>query len=82
MEGVKFGELLNFGDWKILIWQTCGHVPLSMHIMAQNGRFLFWQMAIKMPNSPNLTPPKISHYTVYCTCTCVHAHVRTMYMYL
>ena len=43
-------------------------MPLSMRIMAQNGRFLFWRMAIKMPNSPNLIPSKISRYTVY---TCI-----------
>ena len=35
--GVKFGELLNFGDWQILIWRISSHVPLSMRIMAQNG---------------------------------------------
>ena len=32
----------KIGDWQILIWQICGHVPFSMHIKAQNGRFLFW----------------------------------------
>ena len=33
--------------------------------MAQNGRFLFWRMAIKTPNSANLAPSKISCCTVY-----------------
>ena len=46
MERLKFGELLNFGDWQVLL----GHVPLSMHIMVQNGRLLFSQMAIKTSN--------------------------------
>ena len=44
--------MANFGDWRVLIWRICDHVPLSMHIMAQNGGFLFWQMAIKIPILP------------------------------
>ena len=35
--GTKFWLFTKFGDWRI-----CGHVPLSMCIMAQNGGFLFW----------------------------------------
>ena len=23
LEGVNFGELLNFGDWEVLIWRIC-----------------------------------------------------------
>ena len=41
--GTKFWQIANFFfyDWRVLIWQICGHVSLSMHMMAQNGRFLF-----------------------------------------
>ena len=41
---------------------------------AYNGsKWLFWRMAIKTPNSPNLIPSKISCYIDIhvCTCTCV-----------
>ena len=47
LEGVKFGKLLNFDDWRILIWQISGHVPLSMCIMAQNGGFYFGEWLSK-----------------------------------
>ena len=30
-------KCLIFGNWWVLIWQICGHVPLNMHIMVQNG---------------------------------------------
>ena len=65
LEGVIFCELLNFWFWRVLIWRFCGHVPLRMCMMTQNGRFLFWQMAVKTPNLPNLTPSKISCCMVY-----------------
>ena len=30
-----------------LIWQICGHVPLSMRIMTQNGGFYFGEWISK-----------------------------------
>ena len=76
--GNKFCELLNFWFWRVLIWRFCGHVPLRMCMMTQNGRFLFWRIAIKTPNLPNLpylAPSKFSCCTVYMymymyTCSC------------
>ena len=57
--GIKFKQF--FGDWRVLIWCICGHVPLSMLVTVQNGRFYF---AIKMPNSPKLSPSKITSCTL------------------
>ena len=45
--GTKIGELLNFGDWWILIWRICGHMPLSMRIKAQIGGFYFGEWLSK-----------------------------------
>ena len=46
LEGINL-ELLNCGYWQILILQICCHVPLSMHIMAQNGGFYFDEWLLK-----------------------------------
>ena len=39
--GPKFGELLYFCGWRIIIWQIGRHVSLSMHTVNENGRFNF-----------------------------------------
>ena len=52
MEGVKFGEWLNFGDWRILIWPICGHVP-------HNGSK--WQISISVNGYQNVKFAKFSY---------------------
>ena len=41
LEGAKFGELLNFCGWRILLWRIGRHVPLSMCTVNENGKFNF-----------------------------------------
>ena len=41
LEGLKFGELLFFCGWRILIWLISRHVSLSMCTVDENGGFNF-----------------------------------------
>ena len=76
---LKFGDLLNFGDWQVLIWGISGHVPLSMRIMAhfilangyQNTIFAKFNSLQNFPLYGKLVI-NVCVYACTCTCTCIY----------
>ena len=76
---LKYCDLLNFGDWQVLIWGISGHVPLSMRIMAhfilangyQNTIFAKFNSLQNFPLYGKLVINV--HVCVHaCTCTCTY----------
>ena len=57
-QGKDFG--VAFDDWRILIWQICGHVPLSRHINS-----LKWQWVLSKCQSFQNFSSKIISYIQY-----------------
>ena len=79
-------EGINFGNWWILIlanWWP--HAIEHAYNKLKIAGVLFWQMAIKTPNLPNLIPSKITRYTVLFIINVSLFNIfylRYMYMYM
>ena len=55
-QGKDFG--LVFDDWRILIWQICGHVPLST--VSTHINSLKWQQVYQNAKVFKISLPKLS----------------------